>query len=148
MTQKPRDHLKLSRTCRNDVGTSINPSATASPYFSGNPLEMKPMWTPNYQVCIYILPQPNLYILGQNTALPIPVTKHDSYQLEFLLWCDNDCGYFFDDPIVKEGIVLRFVSGNFQKIRKNPPRKLFQNIQRFIKYLNPLGPISILSIPT
>jgi hypothetical protein len=78
------------------------------------------------------LPQPNLYILGQNTALLIPATKHDSYQLEFLLWWDNDCGYFFDDPIVKEGFVLRFVSGNFQKIRKNPPRKLFQNIQRFI----------------
>ncbi len=34
--------------------------------------------------------------------------------------------------IVKEGIVLWFVSGNFQKIRKNPPRKFFQNIQRFI----------------
>ncbi len=91
MTQKPREHLELSRTCRNEVGTNIDPSATASPYFSGNPknstrqccnLEMKPMWTPNYQVCIYILPQPNLYILGQNTALLIPATKHYSYQLE------------------------------------------------------------------
>ncbi len=30
MTQKPREHLELSRTCRNDVGTSIDPSATAS----------------------------------------------------------------------------------------------------------------------
>jgi hypothetical protein len=39
---------------------------------------------------------------------------------KFLLWCDEDCGYFFDDPIVKESIVLRFVSENFQKIRKNP----------------------------
>ncbi len=49
---------------------------------------MKPMWTPNYQVCIYILPKPNLYILGQNTALLIPATKHDSYQLEIftLVW--------------------------------------------------------------
>ncbi len=42
----------------------------------------------------------------------------------------------------------RFVSGNFQKIRKNPPRIFFQNIQRFISYLNPLGPTSILLIPT
>ncbi len=49
---------------------------------------MKPMWTPNYQVCIYILPEPNLYILGQNTVLLIPTTKHDSYQLEIftLVW--------------------------------------------------------------
>jgi hypothetical protein len=29
-------------------------------------------------------------------------------------------GLFFDDPIVKEGIVLRFVSGNFQEIQKVP----------------------------
>ncbi len=97
MTQKPREHLELPRTCRNDVGTSIDPSATASPYFSWNSknstslccnLEMKPMWTPNYQVCIYILLYPNLYILGQNTALLIPATKHDSYQLEIftLVW--------------------------------------------------------------
>ena len=75
MTQKPREHLALSRTCRNDVGTSIDPSAKNAESliyhakqwwkFSGNPnnstshccnLVMKPMWTPNYQVCIYILP--------------------------------------------------------------------------------------------
>ncbi len=131
MTQKPREHLKLSCTCRNDVGTNIDPSAMASPYFSGNRknstseccnLEMKPMWTPNYQVCIYILTQPNLCILGQNSALLIPATKHDSYQLEIFT---EDCGYFFDGPIVKEGIVLRFVSGSFQKIRKKSTEEIF-----------------------
>ncbi len=144
MTQKPREHLELSRTCRNDVGASIDPSATASPYFLGNPknstsqccipnLEMKPMWTPNYQ------------ILHLHLALAKPINPRAEYRVtysyyknvthfsqKFLLWCDEDCGYFFDDPIVKEGILLRFVSGNFQKIRKNPPRKFLQNIQRFI----------------
>ena len=33
MTKKPSEHLELSHTCRNDVGTSINPSAMASPFF-------------------------------------------------------------------------------------------------------------------
>ncbi len=62
------------------------------------------------------------------------------------LTCNEDCGYIFDDPIVKEGIVLRFVSENFRKNRKKSPRKFFQNIQRF--NLNPLGPTGILLIPT
>ncbi len=141
MTEKPREHLELSRTCRHDVGTSIDPSTTASPYFLGNPknstsqccnLEMKPMWTPNYQVCIYILPQPNLYILGWNMHYLFLLQNMTHISQKILLWCDEDCGYFFVDPIVKEDIVLRFVSGNFQKIRKNPPMKFFQNIQRFI----------------
>ncbi len=43
----------------------------------------------------------------------------------FLLWCDEDCGFFFDDPIIKEGIVLRFVSGKFQKIRKKSTEEIF-----------------------
>ena len=33
-----------------------------------------------------------------------------------LLGCDEDCGYFFDDPIVKEGIVLQFVYLYFKRL--------------------------------
>jgi hypothetical protein len=48
--------------------------------------------------------------------------KIDSYRLEFLLWCVEDWGYFFYDPIVKEGIAVC-------------PVEIFlvwKNIQRFI----------------
>ncbi len=34
MTQKPRGHLELSRTCRNDVGTSIIAIAMTWPYLT------------------------------------------------------------------------------------------------------------------
>ncbi len=34
MTQKPRGHLEVSRTCRNDVGTSIIAMATTWPYLT------------------------------------------------------------------------------------------------------------------
>ncbi len=141
MTQKPREHLELSRTCRNDVGTSIDPSATASPYFLGNPenstseccnLEMKPMWTPNYQVSSTSCLSQTYISQGRIPRYLFLLQNMTHISQKFRLWCDEDCGYFFDDPIVKEGIVLRFVSGNFQKIRKNPPRKFYQNIQRFI----------------
>jgi hypothetical protein len=79
----------------------------------------------------------NGYSNGGNVYLPTilwytPMTTPTTTTLNYLYTDDEDCGYFFGDPIVKEGIVLRFVSGNFQKIRKNPPRELFQNIQRFI----------------
>jgi hypothetical protein len=48
--------------------------------------------------------------------------KQDSYRLEFLLWCVEDWGYFFNDPIVKEGIAVCPVE--IFLVRKN--------IQRFI----------------
>jgi hypothetical protein len=35
----------------------------------------------------------------------------------FLLWCDEDWGYFFDDPIVKEGIAVS-PDGNFSNLDK------------------------------
>ncbi len=43
---------------------------------------------------------------GNITAVYLFDSKHDSYRLELLLWCDEDWGYFFDDPIVKEGIAV------------------------------------------
>jgi hypothetical protein len=37
----------------------------------------------------------------------------------FLLWCDEDWGYFFDDPIVKEGIAVS-PDGNFSNLENFP----------------------------
>jgi hypothetical protein len=59
---------------------------------------------------------------GNITAVFLCCNKHDSYRLNFLLWCVEDWGYFFDDPIVKEGIAVC-------------PVEIFlvwKNIQRFI----------------
>jgi hypothetical protein len=59
---------------------------------------------------------------GNITAVFLFDNKHDSYHLEFLLLCVEDWGYFFDDPIVKEGIAVC-------------PVEIFlvwKNIQRFI----------------
>ncbi len=53
----------------------------------------------------------------------------------------EDYGYFFDDPIVKEGIVLWFVSGNFQKIRKNSTEEIFPEYPEI--YLLGFGAIEI-----
>jgi hypothetical protein len=43
---------------------------------------------------------------GNNAAEFLFVNRHDSYLLENLLWCDENWGYFFDDLIVNEGIVV------------------------------------------
>ena len=128
MTQKPREHLELSCTCRNDVGTSIDPSATASPYFSGNPenstsqccnLEMNPCGLPITKFASTSCLSQTYISQGRIPRYLFLLQNMTHISQKFLLWCDKDCGYFFDDPIVKEGIVLQFVSGNFQKIRKN-----------------------------
>jgi hypothetical protein len=43
---------------------------------------------------------------GIITAAFLFDNKHVSYWLEFLCWCVEDWGYFFDDPIVKDSIAV------------------------------------------
>jgi hypothetical protein len=65
---------------------------------------------------------PSYISQGNITAVFIFHNNHDSYWLEFLLWCVEDWGCFFDDPIVKEGIVVCPVE----------ILQVWKNIQRFI----------------
>jgi hypothetical protein len=54
----------------------------------------------------------------------------------FLLWCNEDWGQFFDDPIVKEGIAVG-------------PDGKFSNLENLSEsYLKPSGPTHYLTIPT
>jgi hypothetical protein len=74
---------------------------------------------------------------GNITAVFLYDNKNVSYQLEFLLWCVEDWGYFFfDDPMIKEARYCGLSCGNISSLDKYPEI-----------YLKPLGPADYISIP-